>query len=634
MELAKLALWLETVSLNQPLTFLDHLLRSGNSLVGASLSDLDNLPNTPPLLAHTLSDAFDRSREQLLGPLRQLVAFTSDSPTSVREKERLLRQFESRAEGFKALADLWCHDFFRDESSPPFSNHDYSEFLQALGHPRRVQELLNRWGQLLARAQETSSPFHWDFEHPEVFFDSDGRRSDAGFDAIIGNPPYDVLASQELGFDISPLKAFLRSRPEYSASFRGKNNLYKLFICRAVALLKSGGRLGFIVPMPLLGDDQAADIRRLILDSGRFTEIHAFPQKDDAKSRVFPDAKLSTAVFGMLKTTNKSCRAKGFDSTRHPADSFVGDSPTLTLTADEIPRYDPANMTVVSCAQEDWDLAVRMMQEGRFRRLGKLCESFQGEVNETTDRRKGFVDTMPAAGPEILRGAAVCLYAVRAASQGESRYIRRDDFLKAKRDSKAWHSQEPRIGFQRSAPQNNFRRLIAAPIPPNNFCFDTVSYIPESCSQLPGGVLLALLNSKLLDWYFRLGSSNSKVGEYQFNNLPCPSFEHADAANRRPAVEAALAAAAVADWSACRQEIEPEEFRPPFPLALRRLLGTLANFVCAVEQDRGPVAKLKRSKLHSDAQPAQDLIDMVMFKTAGFSREEVLGIEARMHTLL
>jgi hypothetical protein len=36
--------------------------------------------------------------------------------------------------------------------------------------------------------------------------------------------------------------------------------------------------------------------------------------------------------------------------------------------------------------------------------------------------------------------------------------------------------------------------------------------------------LLALLNSKLLDWYFRLGSTNSKVNEYQFNNLPCPIF--------------------------------------------------------------------------------------------------------------
>ena len=91
-----------------------------------------------------------------------------------------------------------------------------------------------------------------------------------GFDAVLGNPPYDVISSKEMGTDVSQLKAFLRSRPEYTPSFRGKNNLYKLFICRAMHLLRTNGRLGFIVPMALLGDDQAADVRRLIFSSGHF----------------------------------------------------------------------------------------------------------------------------------------------------------------------------------------------------------------------------------------------------------------------------------------------------------------------------------------------------------------------------
>ncbi len=79
-------------------------------------------------------------------------------------------------------------------------------------------------------------------------------------------------------------------------------------------------------------------------------------------------------------------------------------------------------------------------------------------------------------------------------------------------------------GFQRSSPQNNFRRIVAAPIPPNHYCFDTIGYIPAWKSQVSAPLLLALLNSKLLDWYFRLGSSNSKANEYYFNNLPFPAF--------------------------------------------------------------------------------------------------------------
>lgn len=61
--------------------------------------------------------------------------------------------------------------------------------------------------------------------------------------------------------------------PIYAPSRRGKNNLYKLFICQALDLLADGGRFGFIVPMALLGDDQAADIRKAILKAGAFTKL-------------------------------------------------------------------------------------------------------------------------------------------------------------------------------------------------------------------------------------------------------------------------------------------------------------------------------------------------------------------------
>ena len=43
-QLGRLSLWLATLSADRPLTFLDHRLRAGNSLVGASLSDLARQP--------------------------------------------------------------------------------------------------------------------------------------------------------------------------------------------------------------------------------------------------------------------------------------------------------------------------------------------------------------------------------------------------------------------------------------------------------------------------------------------------------------------------------------------------------------------------------------------------------------
>ncbi len=142
--------------------------------------------------------------------------------------------------------------------------------------------------------------------------------------------------------------------------------------------------------------------------------------------------------------------------------------------------------------------------------MPELCR-YQGEVNERLKNKKGSISVHEDDGKLILRGSNVCLYAVRDASQGEDFYIRKAIFLKDKPPtSKAFHSKQQRAGFQRSSPQNNFRRIVAAIIEADNFCFDTISYVPASESELPLLFLVGLLNSKLLDWYFRLGSTNSK----------------------------------------------------------------------------------------------------------------------------
>jgi hypothetical protein len=119
------------------------------------------------------------------------------------------------------------------------------------------------------------------------------------------------------------------------------------------------------------------------------------------------------------------------------------------------------------------------MQRPGIRRLGGLCKSYQGEVNETTDRE--FLSRDGGnGGCLVLRGANVCMYVLREASQGVPLYLDAERYRRAKANSeKAFHSRVDRIGFQRSAPQNNFRRVIAAYVPAAEFCFDTVSYIPR-----------------------------------------------------------------------------------------------------------------------------------------------------------
>ncbi len=677
-ELAKLALWLETVSKDAPLSFLDHHLRAGNSLVGARVAELGSLPGAMALQQNLFKQQVEQRLPILLGPLKQIRALPSETRDQIKEKDRLYRRtFQPVCDMFRAVADLWCSTFFAlpGEAVAP---EQYHGVLGALADGPAFRRLSAQpWftGALRRGRASDVLAFHWELEFPEVFFDLTGRRAEAGFDAIIGNPPYDVLSERETGRDLSSFKAFIENEPLYGPSRRGKNNLYKLFICRSLDLLaeggalasevgpvslpaqagtearatgagtqacptRGGGRFGFIVPMALLGDDQAADLRRAMFDAGAFTSVEAFPQKDDPTRRVFPEAKLSTAIFTMVKTASPALRSRPFTARQHPANTIEPGSPSLQLRTDDVPLYDPSNRGIVSCSQADWDLAVRIMGSGRMARLGQFCEFFQGEVNETIQRRAGnlldrAVRGLERGGRLVTRGAAVCLYLIREASQGEDLHLDVSRFLQdAAPDTKAFHHRHPRVVLQESSPQNNFRRIIAAPLDVDEFCNHTINYCPAHKATISLQLILAILNSKLADWYFRLGSTNAHVSHYQIYNLPCPVFAGARSEADDYLRDVAVAAIETGKFDAAFDLLTPALASPPFPLAVQDVLVELVRRIIAIERARGEIARTERSALAPAAQPLQDLIDRLLYALAGLDPAESAGLEARLAAML
>ena len=406
-ELAKLALWLETVAIDQPLTFLDYHLRQGDSLVGASLDVLRTLPDAPPLMTNYLEEALRVGLPGLFQALDVITSTPSDTVQEVKQKDRVLRRkLEPVRELFRHLSNLWCSTFFLPQTTR-LSLDEYQKAASKLRNPDALRTLIKHQPfqkALQVLATDGMVPFHWELEFPEVFFDSKQRKANPGFDAIIGNPPYDVLSEKETGRDLKRVKKFYRYWQIYRPSFVGKNNLYKLFVCRALDFLADGGRLGFITPMAILGDEQASGIRKEVLRLGAFKKIETFPQKDNPNKRVFRDAKLSTAISIVQKTKALQVQEAPFTLRVHPENKIEPTSAKLDLTSKDISLYDPENMTVVSCSQVDWDLAVRIMHSGRMERLAKYCTQYQGEVNETNEKPRGSLSDRPSTGPLVLRG--------------------------------------------------------------------------------------------------------------------------------------------------------------------------------------------------------------------------------------
>lgn len=628
-ELAKVSLWLDCFTLGAPLSFLDHHLKCGNSLIGTTVQEVEA--------------EFGPRENQMIamfgGPFQGLLSATAFveelrrlPDATIEQAERshtLYSQFEEAMAPYKAALDIWVSRFFGNKLAQEYLTlvgQNYVEEIRSGG-----KGLSPQYREVITNAAKISREkrfFHWDLEFPEAFVDLERKtwkpREKQGFDAVFGNPPYDVLATEELGYDISLELEYYKSGQLFSPAVMGKTNLYKLFICRASCLANMSGRFSYIVPMVLLGDAQAAGIRKLFIEKTNITAIEAFPQKDDPTKRVFFEAKLATTIF----VARNDAKGQNFLVRTHPGATIDEASPNMICSSNTVAQFSPENLTICSCPQKDWDIVTQILGS-KCVSLGSLVKFFQGEINETNEKAKGTINTI-GKGSLIVRGAIVTLYALREASQGHDLYVEPNKFLKGKdKDSKAYHHQQRRIAYQGNAPQNNFRRVIAAPVSVNRFCAYTVNYCSKESSSISLDLVLALLNSKLVEWYFRLGSSNAHANEYQMKILPVPQIDSRELPTdwQSPFKNN--------NWQDVLRCLLPSCLEPGImPRSAAEALVAMSQRIQEIEANRVLKSRSERSHLALESQPIQDAINAVLFRCYGLSDDDAKYIEKRLGEML
>ncbi len=281
-QLARLSLWLATLAADRPLSFLDHRLQVGDSLLGTWLAHV----RQPPSLRRRRSSAdslplFDSdavaSAVQAALPLRFSLESPNDTVEQVRAKERAFAELTGRHASlsrWKRIAHVWCAPWFAPAgTAAPESAFGALTDAVLTGRsalPPRMTERYLEQAEALAEARRF---FHWELEFPEVFFDPNGApRRDAGFDAVIGNPPWDMIRADQGAADTRsrarthemPVVRFTRDAGIYTAQSDGHANRYQLFVERAIALTRPGGRMGLVLPSGFATDQGSASLRRLL----------------------------------------------------------------------------------------------------------------------------------------------------------------------------------------------------------------------------------------------------------------------------------------------------------------------------------------------------------------------------------
>lgn len=338
-----------------------------------------------------------------------------------------------------------------------------------------------------------------------------------GFDVVIGNPPYGLLnkkQNQKLGHKVTEIDLkYFKEMSLYKPAQGGMLNAYRLFVCQSINLLKEDGSTSLIFPLAFMCDLSAANLRKYILDTYRIDYLEAFPERDNEKKRVFEAVKMSVCILGASKSHSPDFK---FTMRLH-GDKFIDlTSEASTISPSIIRNIDPVNYTIPLVNPAELRLLSKIGEKSE--RLIEIGRCYTGEI-DLTFNKKFLTENEDYA--KLIKGAQVQKYRLSdVMSQGEIMYLNESLYKKSTNGVKSTHSKLKRIVMQGITGVNENTRLKMTIIDPPTYCANSVNYIVLKRDDISLESLLGLLNSKLMNWYFKKMSTNSNVNGYEVDNLP------------------------------------------------------------------------------------------------------------------
>jgi hypothetical protein len=558
-QLARLSLWLATLAADKPLTFLDHRLRVGNSLSGASIDDLMREPSMrrsqkPQDLPLFPEEELQFTLRTAVGVRRGVAEVPDDSLEQVRAKERNLASLERGGgplEKWRSTADLWCAIYFdgRLREKGVFGALRDRVFSGHGALPAHVA------GPLLARLRAVAAKerlFHWTMEFPEVFYDENGAPlADGGFDVILGNPPWEMLRGE--GVERAGLTAFIKGSGHYRLQGDGHANLYQLFVERSLRLLRRTGSCGLILPSGFASDQGSSFLRRHVFERA---QVRTFMTIDNADG-LFPihrGLKFLLLTFTTPgRTTDVPVRSgvRGVDALDRVADCEA-DSEALRVPRTLIEQVSGESLAVPELRTAIDLRIVSAVSLG----VPALSDSegwgaqFGRELNATDDRPH-FNET--GHGMPVIEGKQ--LVAFRAELNRAKYWIARDRAVRLVDADRTF--SRARLAYRDVASASNRMTLIAAIVPAGTLTTHTLFCLKTSLDEEAQLFLCGVMNTYVANYLIRMRVT-THVTAGIISRLPVP----------RPARSDPRFAAVVSDARALTQAEDPER--------LARLNATVA----------------------------------------------------------
>ena len=364
-ELAKVSLWLHSFTVGAPLSFLDHHLRCGDSLIGLRVH---NATREIARLGGITSGSAVQAAENATQGMLRIEELSDADIAEVEESAQLFGEVEKTTAPLRGLLDTFCGVHWLSAGLKKKARTVFEQPLVgviALGTERAFE--------LLAHGPESVDPadpirqrtfwpafielwnsarrianrenfLHWQVAFPGVWRDWQDDNPVGGFDAVIGNPPWDRIKLQEVEwfatrspelalaptaaarrrgikqlrdegdplaseFDAAKLRAdrlgqLIRASGHFPLLGGGDINLYSLFVERAMSMVKPDGIVGLLTPSGIYADKTAARFFKSVSTSGRVGGLFDFENRrlGTELPPFFPDVdsrfKFCALIFG------------------------------------------------------------------------------------------------------------------------------------------------------------------------------------------------------------------------------------------------------------------------------------------------------------------------------------------------
>ena len=567
-ELAKVSLWLHTFTVGAPLSFLDHHLRCGNSLIGADPESFEEL------FTNSLFGSRYTGLMSALKLLERVQEITDSDISEVEESARVYSLVVKELEPYRKVLDLFVARHFLNNGLQLLIDGtkgnplDIVEGKVVLGDKKEDKKLKELFEKALKIAEEKRF-FHWELEFPEVW-----QRKNRGFDVVLGNPPY--VRIQEMK----------KSRKEdvdyFNKVFQtpeGSYDMYVLFIEKGLSLLNRDGYLGYIVPNKFTKLNYGRNLRKLI-------SKHLYRFIDFGDNQIFPKQTTYTGLLFLTAKENekaeisKAPRLKGESEIKNWLSGFeeelfeistskLGENAWILVSKKEgeilkkmesvsVKLEDVADEIIVGIQTSADDVYILELISDEFSHYRVYSKALKREVLLEKELLKPLITGEDIERYFVKESRKLLLFPYRVS--GERAELIPENELKEEYPDiwKYLKENEQRLRNRENGKMNN-NRWYGYVYPKNLTKHERKKFgVPRLCNKLKAffdeegkyyfdnvdvnGILLnedtpyspyfllAILNSKALDWRFKIGSVPFRGNYFSANKqflspLPIPGID-------------------------------------------------------------------------------------------------------------